>query len=110
MTRSCDIYHEHHAHTHTHALYVFVGAGKTVALVGESGSGKSTVVGLIERFYDPAAGAVLLDGRDIRTLNVRWLRQQVRLLCLRLWLVYSIRAAVPVHRRYSLHLTHYLCV
>ena len=82
MTRSCDIYHEHHAHTHTHALYVFVGAGKTVALVGESGSGKSTVVGLIERFYDPAAGAVLLDGRDVRTLRLRWLRQQVRLLCL----------------------------
>lgn len=54
-------------------------AGKTVALVGSSGSGKSTVVGLIERFYDPAAGAVLLDGRDLRTLRLRWLRQQVGL-------------------------------
>jgi ABC-type transport system involved in cytochrome bd biosynthesis fused ATPase/permease subunit len=48
-----------------------------VALVGESGSGKSTVVGLIERFYDPLEGTVLLDGVDIRSYNVKWLRQQV---------------------------------
>lgn len=53
-------------------------AGTTVALVGESGSGKSTVVGLIERFYDPLEGRVLLDGRDIRDYNVGWLRRQVR--------------------------------
>ncbi|EFN58606.1 hypothetical protein CHLNCDRAFT_34209 [Chlorella variabilis] len=53
--------------------------GKTVALVGESGSGKSTVVALIERFYDPLAGQVLLDGRDIRDLNLRWLREQIGL-------------------------------
>lgn len=49
-----------------------------MALVGESGSGKSTVVGLIERFYDPLSGRVLLDGRDIREYNVGWLRRQVR--------------------------------
>ena len=54
-----------------------VPAGKTVALVGESGSGKSTVVGLIERFYDPTAGVVLLDGVDVRRYNLRWLRSQV---------------------------------
>jgi ATP-binding cassette subfamily B (MDR/TAP) protein 1 len=48
-----------------------------VALVGESGSGKSTVVGLIERFYDPLEGAVLLDGVDVRRYNVSWLRKQV---------------------------------
>jgi len=54
-----------------------VPAGKTVALVGSSGSGKSTVVGLIERYYDPAAGCVTLDGLDLRTLNIQWLRQQV---------------------------------
>ena len=56
-----------------------VPAGQTVALVGESGSGKSTVIGLIERFYDPLAGQVLLDGLDIRTLNLHWLREQIGL-------------------------------
>ena len=54
-------------------------AGKTTALVGASGSGKSTIVGLVERFYDPVGGAVFLDGHDISTLNLRWLRQQVSL-------------------------------
>ncbi len=54
-------------------------AGQTVALVGESGSGKSTIVGLIERFYDPLEGRVLLDGRDLRAYNLRWLRGRVGL-------------------------------
>lgn len=52
-------------------------AGKMSALVGESGCGKSTIVQLLLRLYDPAAGAVLLDGRDVRTLPLRWLRAQV---------------------------------
>ena len=56
-----------------------VPAGKTVALVGSSGSGKSTAIQLIERFYDPKAGQVLLDGIDIRTLNLKWLRSQIGL-------------------------------
>jgi ATP-binding cassette, subfamily B (MDR/TAP), member 1 len=56
-----------------------VPAGKTVALVGESGSGKSTVIQLIERFYDPQAGSVLLDGVDLRQLNLKWLRSYVGL-------------------------------
>ncbi|CAI0469185.1 unnamed protein product [Linum tenue] len=56
-----------------------VPAGKTIALVGSSGSGKSTVVSLIERFYDPESGQVLLDGHDIKTLKLRWLRQQIGL-------------------------------
>ncbi|KAK5953832.1 GTPase-activating protein [Knufia fluminis] len=56
-----------------------VPAGKTTALVGASGSGKSTIVGLVERFYDPVGGQVFLDGHDISTLNVRWLRQQIAL-------------------------------
>ena len=56
-----------------------VPAGQTVALVGESGSGKSTVIQLIERFYDPQSGSVLLDGVDLRDLNLRWLRSQIGL-------------------------------
>ncbi|VDB87190.1 unnamed protein product [Peniophora sp. CBMAI 1063] len=54
-------------------------AGKTAALVGASGSGKSTVISLVERFYDPLGGSVKLDGRDLRELNVRWLRGQIGL-------------------------------
>ena len=58
---------------------LYVPAGKTTALVGASGSGKSTIVGLVERFYDPVGGTVYLDGHDITTLNLRWLRQQISL-------------------------------
>ena len=54
-----------------------IGAGQTVALCGQSGSGKSTVIQLIERFYDPLSGEVLFDGVDIKTLNVKWLRAQL---------------------------------
>eukprot|EP00615_Pteridomonas_danica_P006684 CAMPEP_0114342822 /NCGR_PEP_ID=MMETSP0101-20121206/10103_1 /TAXON_ID=38822 ORGANISM="Pteridomonas danica, Strain PT" /NCGR_SAMPLE_ID=MMETSP0101 /ASSEMBLY_ACC=CAM_ASM_000211 /LENGTH=405 /DNA_ID=CAMNT_0001477153 /DNA_START=829 /DNA_END=2046 /DNA_ORIENTATION=- len=54
-------------------------AGETVALVGESGGGKSTVISLLERFYDPQQGQVLLDGIDIKELNVQWLRDQISL-------------------------------
>ncbi|KAJ3111272.1 tRNA N6-adenosine threonylcarbamoyltransferase [Phlyctochytrium bullatum] len=54
-----------------------VPAGKTVALVGSSGSGKSTIVKLLERFYSPSAGDILLDGEDIAGLNLAWLREQI---------------------------------
>ena len=53
--------------------------GKTAALVGASGSGKSTIVALVERFYDPLEGRIRLDGTDLRDLNVRWLRSQIGL-------------------------------
>ncbi|KAI6574808.1 GTPase-activating protein [Pyricularia oryzae] len=54
-------------------------AGRTTALVGPSGSGKSSIIGLIERFYSPVAGDILLDGRSVRDLNLRWLRRQMSL-------------------------------
>ncbi|KAL6634185.1 hypothetical protein ACP70R_026856 [Stipagrostis hirtigluma subsp. patula] len=56
-----------------------VPAGSTVALVGASGSGKSTVIALLQRFYDPSAGEVTLDGVNIRRLRLKWLRAQMGL-------------------------------
>ncbi|CAO2037483.1 unnamed protein product [Urochloa humidicola] len=56
-----------------------VPAGHKVALVGRSGSGKSTVIALLERFYDPSAGMVTLDGVDIRRLRLKWLRERMGL-------------------------------
>jgi ATP-binding cassette subfamily B (MDR/TAP) protein 1 len=53
--------------------------GKTTALVGASGSGKSTVIGLLERWYEPSEGSILIDGVDIAEYNVRWLRSKIRL-------------------------------
>lgn len=53
--------------------------GQTVALVGSSGSGKSTIVGLLERFYNPVSGSITLDGEDIKNLNVKSLRTQIGL-------------------------------
>ncbi|XP_058741386.1 ABC transporter B family member 15-like [Vicia villosa] len=54
-------------------------AGKTVALVGESGSGKSTVVSLLQRFYDPIGGEIRLDGVAIHKLKIKWLRSMMGL-------------------------------
>ncbi|KAM6152565.1 ATP-dependent translocase ABCB1 [Erethizon dorsatum] len=56
-------------------LNLKVQSGQTVALVGNSGCGKSTTVQLLQRLYDPTEGAVTIDGQDIRTLNVRYLRE-----------------------------------
>nr|XP_003921213.1 phosphatidylcholine translocator ABCB4 [Saimiri boliviensis boliviensis] len=58
-------------------LSLEVKKGQTLALVGSSGCGKSTVVQLLERFYDPLAGTVLLDGQEAKKLNVQWLRAQL---------------------------------
>ncbi|KAL5221229.1 hypothetical protein ABZP36_025942 [Zizania latifolia] len=54
-------------------------SGKTVALVGESGSGKSTVIALLERFYNPDSGTISLDGTEIKSLKINWLRDQMGL-------------------------------
>ncbi|XP_055468722.1 phosphatidylcholine translocator ABCB4 isoform X2 [Psammomys obesus] len=58
-------------------LSLEVKKGQTLALVGSSGCGKSTVVQLLERFYDPLAGTVVLDGQEVKKLNVQWLRAQL---------------------------------
>ncbi|KUF91783.1 Endothelin-converting enzyme 1 [Phytophthora nicotianae] len=58
---------------------VTIEPGQTVAFVGASGGGKSTLISLLERFYDPQEGSILLDGRDVKTLNVKWLRSQIGL-------------------------------
>jgi len=53
--------------------------GETIAIVGKNGCGKTTLVGLLPRFYDPDHGAILIDGHDIRSFNLRSLRQQIGL-------------------------------
>ncbi|XP_060717198.1 ATP-binding cassette, sub-family B (MDR/TAP), member 4 [Tachysurus vachellii] len=60
-----------------HGMNLKISSGQTIALVGSSGCGKSTTVQLIQRFYDPQEGAVSIDGHDIRTLNVRCLREMI---------------------------------
>ena len=54
-----------------------VDAGRTVALVGPTGSGKTSLVALLARLYDPSRGAVLVDGADLRSVDVSSLRSQV---------------------------------
>lgn len=54
-------------------------ANKTTALVGPSGSGKSTIVALLERWYSPSSGEILIDGKPIQQLNLRWLRSNIRI-------------------------------
>ena len=60
-------------------LSIHFEAGKTTALIGASGSGKSTIVGLLERWYDPLGGTVLIDDCDARMLNLRFLRSNIGL-------------------------------
>jgi ABC-type multidrug transport system fused ATPase/permease subunit len=60
-----------------HDVDLKIPAGKTVALVGATGAGKSTVIKLLARFYDPTAGAVLVDGHDLRQVTASSLREQL---------------------------------
>jgi ATP-binding cassette subfamily B (MDR/TAP) protein 1 len=63
-------------------LYSFnlsVRNGETLALVGPSGHGKSTVIQLVERFYDPSEGSIELDMANLKNLNLKWLRSQIGL-------------------------------
>ncbi|KAL2535199.1 ABC transporter B family member 4 [Forsythia ovata] len=58
---------------------LFIPSGTTAALVGQSGSGKSTVISLIERFYDPQAGEVLIDGINLKEFQLKWIRSKIGL-------------------------------
>jgi len=60
-------------------LCLQVPSGTTMAIVGESGSGKSTIISLVERFYDPQTGEVLVDGVNIKSLQLHWLRGKISL-------------------------------
>ncbi|KAK4476391.1 hypothetical protein RD792_015542 [Penstemon davidsonii] len=62
-----------------HNLSLTINSGQIFALVGESGSGKSTVISLLQRFYDPDSGQITLDGIEIHKFQVKWLRQQMGL-------------------------------
>ncbi|CAF4267067.1 unnamed protein product, partial [Adineta steineri] len=58
-------------------LQLSIKSGQRIALVGASGCGKSTIVQLLERFYDVTHGQMILDGIDIRNLNLQWLRSRL---------------------------------
>ncbi|HQY94059.1 ABC transporter ATP-binding protein [Caldilinea sp.] len=60
-----------------HDIHFEAPPGKTIALVGPTGSGKSTVVSLLPRFYDPSGGRVLIDGIDVRTIQLQSLRSHI---------------------------------
>ena len=65
------------AHPVLHGLNLVIEPGETVAVVGPTGAGKSTVAKLVTRFYDPNAGAVLIDGHDLRDVTLASLRRQL---------------------------------
>lgn len=62
-----------------HNLCLTIPGSHTVALVGSSGSGKSTVIALLERFYNPVAGEIMVDGINIKNLQLKWWRNQIGL-------------------------------
>ncbi|KAJ1454402.1 P-loop containing nucleoside triphosphate hydrolase protein [Pelagophyceae sp. CCMP2097] len=74
----CDVDFSYETRLTTHVLQglsLTVPAGSTLALVGRSGSGKTTALNLMLRFYDPISGSVLLDGRDLKSLDNKAMRR-----------------------------------
>ncbi|KAJ0081187.1 hypothetical protein Patl1_10099 [Pistacia atlantica] len=77
-----DVYFRYPARPEVHifsGFSLYVPSGTTAALVGQSGSGKSTVISLVERFYDPEAGEVLIDGFNLKKFQLKWIREQIGL-------------------------------
>ncbi|KIX03637.1 uncharacterized protein Z518_07190 [Rhinocladiella mackenziei CBS 650.93] len=62
-----------------HDVSIDIDANQITAVVGHSGCGKSTMIGLLERWYDPIRGSICLDGTDIRDLDLNWWRGQIGL-------------------------------
>lgn len=60
-----------------HGVSFFVPAGKTLAVIGATGSGKSTLCWLVARFYEASSGSILIDGKDIKEMPIKWVRDSV---------------------------------
>jgi ATP-binding cassette, subfamily B, bacterial len=71
--------YERATHPALDGVNVTIESGQTVALVGETGAGKSTIVKLIERFYDLTGGAILIDDHDLRSLDLSAYRRHIGL-------------------------------
>jgi ATP-binding cassette subfamily B protein len=83
-----------------HGLSLQFPPGRTTAIVGSTGAGKSTLVKLLLRFYDPTGGAVTLDGRDLRALQVRTLRHAIGLVSQDVFLFHgTVRENIAFGRR-----------
>ncbi len=73
--------------------------GHTLAIIGATGSGKTTIINLLERFYDPQHGSILLDGVDLRRFEPHWLREQIGLVMQDIFIVPgSIRENILLDR------------
>jgi ATP-binding cassette subfamily B protein len=70
-----------------HDFSLKIEPGKTLAIVGATGSGKSTVINLLERLYDPDHGEIMLDGHNLQTLDLKWLRSRIGLVMQDVFLV-----------------------
>ncbi len=83
-----------------HDLSFTVPPGKTLAIVGATGSGKSTIVNLLERFYEPDQGQILLDDRDLRDFDSKWLRSRMGLVMQEVFIIPgSIRDNILLDRK-----------
>ena len=83
-------------------LTVTIRSGETLAIVGATGSGKTTLINLLERFYDPCRGVVSLDGTDLRRFDPHWLREQIGLVMQEVFIVpASVRENILLGRHVS---------